>query len=178
VTLQGGSEDTYLYQYAATSNYCLEPLISVGYKQQNAGLVRFDVSSIEADVTVVEATLQLYVAGWGGADITVGAYGITRTVRVCEATWGEAQAGESWGLGGANDGKTDRRSAAESTVTTSGPLKWYSFDVSDLVQGWVSGELENNGVLLRAAYSMGSFRFASAENGNAGLRPRLIITYH
>ena len=177
VMLQGVSEDTHVYQYAATQNYCLQELLIVGYKQQYGGIVRFDVSSIPASATVVEASLQLYAAGWGGADITVGVYGITRTVDVCQATWSQSRAGSAWGQGGANDPVTDRRPVAESSVTTSGVLKWYAFDVRGLVQGWVSGVLQNNGVLLRAAYSTGSFRFASVENGTPSLRPKLVITY-
>ena len=50
VTLQyglngySGTEDTYIYQYAADSNYCPQRPLSIGQKQQYAALLRFDVS--------------------------------------------------------------------------------------------------------------------------------------
>ena len=73
VTLSG-AEDTYVYLYAPTSNYCGADQLRVGYKQQYAGLIRFDVSSIPADAVVTGASLQLYAAAWGGANLEIGAY--------------------------------------------------------------------------------------------------------
>ncbi|MBC7231659.1 MAG: DNRLRE domain-containing protein [Chloroflexi bacterium] len=172
-----GSEDTYIYQYSADSNYCMESALKVGYKQQYAALLRFDVSAIPADAIVTRATLQLYAGGWSGSDITIGAYAITRSVALCQTTWKQAQAGNPWGLPGGNDIYSDRSAEAESTVTTSGIKKWYSFDLTRLVQEWVSGHVANNGVLLRAAYSTQLFYFISAQDGNLSVRPKLVVTY-
>ncbi|MGC8787863.1 MAG: DNRLRE domain-containing protein, partial [Anaerolineae bacterium] len=58
-----------------------------------------------------------------------------------------------------------------------GVKKWYSFDLTNLVREWVSGSLANNGVMLRAAYSTNSFHFASAQDGDTNLHPKLVITY-
>jgi hypothetical protein len=174
-----GSADTYLYQYAATSNYCTADALKVGYKQQYAGLVKFDVSGIPAGSVIEQATLQVYMSGWGGTNITFGAYVVTATTEMCQATWNVARSGWNWGLPGANDTATDRSGVAESSVTTSGTLKWYSLDVTGAAQGWVDASVENNGVLLRqtttTAYSV---NFASAEYATTSLRPKLAITYH
>ena len=80
---------------------------------------------------------------------------------------------------GANDSSTDRSAIPESVVTTQGVSSWYSFDVTSAVQGWVSQDLPNNGLLLRAssASASGTLSFASANNAQADLRPRLIVTY-
>ena len=172
-----GCQDTYVYQYAPGSNYCTQDGLKVGYKQQYAGLLRFDLSSIPSDALVEQATLQLYATGWGGTNITLGAYGLLRPFSACEATWNQAASASAWGLPGANDTNVDRRAVAESNVTTSGLNKWYDFDLSAIAQGWVSTPATNLGVLLRATYSAFNFQFASAEHGNAGLRPRLVITY-
>ena len=74
---------------------------------------------------------------------------------------------------------TDRRATRESSVTTSGVGKWYSLDLTAAVAGWVSGSVANQGVLLRApsTSSTALYYFASAESGNATLRPRLVVKY-
>nr|MBC7245446.1 DNRLRE domain-containing protein [Chloroflexota bacterium] len=172
-----GSDDTYIYQYGPTDNYCMESTLRVGYKQQYAALLRFDVSSVPSDAVIAQATLQIYATAWSGADISVGAYAITRSVALCQTTWNQAQSGNPWGLPGGNDTTSDRRALAESTLTTSGIRKRYSFDLTALVQSWVNGSVANNGVLLRAGYSTNTFHFASTQYADASLRPKLIITY-
>ncbi len=184
VTLQqgntgyAGAEDTYLDQYNATSNYSWADSLKVGYKQTTAGLLSFDVSSIPAGALISSAQLQMYATGWGGSNIGVGAYAVVRGTVVGQATWNQASSGQAWGLTGCNDTSTDRRGTAESTLTTSGVNKWYSFDVRNLVQSWVDGTLANNGVLLRQTTSAAySFSFASAERADETVRPKLVVTY-
>ena len=172
-----GGEDTFIDQYTPNSNYCGQDQFRVGSKQQYAALLRFELTPIPANAIVTRATLQLYATGWGGADLTLGAYYITRTVDLCQATWNQAQNGNNWGLPGCSDTATDRRSSAESAVTTTGIRKWYNFDLTAVVQGWVNGSLANNGLLLRAEYTISSFWFASAQNGTISLRPKLVVTY-
>ena len=183
VTLQqgsngySGSEDTYAYLYAPDTNYCSQDSFKVGYKQQWVSLVRFDVSSIPANAMVARAVLQLYAMGWSGEDITVGAYGILRTMTPCQATWSQAQTGNPWSQPGANDTTTDRRPNPETTIATRGVATWYNLDLTSIVQSWVNGALANNGVLLRPAYSPNSFYFASAQQTMVDWRPKLVITY-
>ncbi len=172
-----GALDTYIYQYSADTNFRLSEPLKVGYKQQNAALVRFDVSAVPSGSDVSSAVLELYATGWGGADITLGAYYITRTVSLCEATWNRAKADLAWGLAGANNVLTDRRAVPESTLTTFGVPRWYRLDITSVAQGWVDGSLANNGVLIRAAYSLSSLYFAGSQNSSVSSRPRLIITY-
>jgi hypothetical protein len=147
----GTSLDTYIYRNQPYSNYWLEPLLKVGYKQTNAALIQFDLSPIPAGAKVDEAWLEVWAAGWSGpfSDITIGAYAISETVQISQTTWVSPELGSLWTLPGANDVVLDRRPLPESTVTTSGPLKWYRFDVAKLVQEWLDGSTANNGALLR-----------------------------
>jgi uncharacterized repeat protein (TIGR01451 family) len=171
-----GNEDTYIYQWVPDSNYCTLNPLSVGYKQQYAALLRFDVSAIPLDAVVVRATLQVYAEGWSEqSDLSIGAYYITRTVDLCQATWNQARSGGAWASPGANDTSSDRRPSAESSVTASGIGRWYDFDLSAVAQGWVNGSLANNGVLLRAASSTARYRFSSKESGVQ--QPKLVIIY-
>ena len=167
-----------MYQYAPAEIYCGQPQLKVGYRQQNAALLQFALSSIPGDATVTRATLQLYAAGWGGADITLGAYAVRRDVTICQANWNQARVGNPWAQPGCNDTVTDRRELPESTVKTAGIGQWYSLDLTALVQAWLNGSVANNGVLLRADYSNATFYLASAEAATTNLRPRLIVTYH
>jgi hypothetical protein len=173
-----GSQDTYMYQYAPAENYCGQPQLKVGYRQQNAALIQFALSSIPSDATVTRATLQLYAAGWGGADATLGAYAVRRDVTICQANWNQARFGNPWALPGCNNTLTDRREFPESEVQTAGIGQWYSLDLTTLVQDWVNGSLVNNGVLLRADYSNSVFYLSSAEAATTSQRPKLIVTYH
>jgi len=181
ITLQQGSngywgcEDTHIAW--GGDNFCWQDLLRVGYKQQNAALVRFDLSLIPAHAIVTQATLQLYAVGWSGASGTIDAYCITRTVNFCQANWLQAQAGNPWGQPGCNDTSTDRRASPETSIAINNIRKWYNFNLTTAAQGWVNGSLANNGVLLRARYSPYSFYFASAQNSASHWRPKLVITY-
>jgi len=185
VTLQNGSggytgsEDTYIYQYASTTNYCTSEPLKVGYKQQYGALVRFDLSGIPVGSTVTQARLEVYATGWDGTDMTIEAYRILRSTTYCAATWERAQVGNAWGTAGCNNTGSDRSGVAESSVTTSGISAWYSFGLTSLVQGWVDGSVVNNGVLLRGASSLStsSFDFASNHHGTVSWRPKLVVTY-
>ena len=116
---------------------------------------------------MVRATLQVYAEGWAAQpDLSIGAYYITRTVDLCQATWNQARSGGAWASPGANNTDTDRRPSAESSVTANGIGKWYEFDLSAVTQGWVSGSLANNGVLLRADYATAKYYFSSRESGS------------
>jgi hypothetical protein len=174
-----GSEDTYIQQYAPDSNYCSQDTFKVGYKQQYAALLHFDLSSIPVDANIVEATLHMHAVGWGGSNMTVDAFRILRSTNLCQATWNQAEAGNDWGAPGCNDTVSDRGATPESSVTTCDNHVWYDFDLRSLVQEWADGTLANNGLLLRGASSLSTsmFYFASAQNDNIGLRPKLVMTY-
>jgi hypothetical protein len=177
-----GAEDTYIYvENPGGIYYSSSPLgvdtSSPGSGLKKAALVRFGLSSIPTGATILSASLQLYAVGWGGGNMAIGAYAITRTVTLSQVTWNNAQTGNPWGVAGCNNTTTDRRANAESSLTTSGTNKWYAFDLTALVQAWVNGTVPNNGVLMRAWYSAGIFVFASNEHSDYKLRPRLVIAY-
>lgn len=174
---RGHSEDTYLYRYAPDVNYCSSPLLKVGYRQTNLGLMSFDLSPLPPSATVVSATLEMWAVGWGGADARIGAYAVLRDISLCESTWNLARVGSPWSTPGCDGTTLDREERPRSWVTTAGIRRWYTFDLTGLVRQWVDGRLLNRGVLLRPEYSNSSFMLASAEYPDVTLRPRLIIRY-
>lgn len=185
VTLQSGvddyagSEDTYLYAQAPNTNYCTDNQFIVGYKQQQVGLLRFDISSIPASAHVLRATLQTWASGWSGADMTIEAYRVVRDVNLCQATWNQAASGNNWAQPGGNDSALDREATPECAVTTHGIRTWYGFGLTGLVQAWVNGSVANHGVLLRgaSAWSTLEFHFASNQADDTSLHPRLEVIY-
>jgi outer membrane protein assembly factor BamB len=174
-----GSEDTYIYQYAPETNYHTQHLLEVGYKQQHAVLMRFDLSSaIPSGATVTRAGLEIYAAGWSGSELTIDAFRVLRGYSFSEATWKEAWTGFAWVVPGCNDTVADRSGVPESSVTARGPRHWYEFDLTNLVQAWADGSQDNFGVLLRAASaSTGLFYLASNEGDVVEQRPRLVVSY-
>jgi hypothetical protein len=65
-----------------------------------------------------------------------------------------------------------------SAPVTHGAWGWYSFNVTNLVRGWINGTIPNNGVMLRGPEWSGpdsSWKSFSTREGP--YRPRLIITY-
>jgi PKD repeat protein len=55
--------------------------------------------------------------------------------------------------------------------------KYYDFDVTQLVQQYVSGTYENTGFFLKAKSESGNYiAFYSAESSNTAMRPKLTIT--
>jgi hypothetical protein len=177
------AEDTEIHRYDADTNYAMYPRIEVGTyaSEPRSGIVRFAVN-LPANVTIDSASLQLYEAGWSGpgANITVGAYGILRPVTVGEATWNEAQAGNPWAIPGCGDTVLDRRPIAEFTLTTGNPQYWHAFDVTALVQEWVNGMTDNNGMLFKSEREAqgASVFFASNEYSDSSVHPRLVIQWH
>ncbi len=174
-----GALDTHLTQARPSQLNCNEPSIRIGANRDFAGLMRFDLSSIPSTAEIVSATLQLYDLRWAeGKNIGIGAYVISRTVDVCQASWNEARSGEPWGAPGCQDALTDRRPDPEASFTTAGLSRWYSLNVTKAVREWLNGSVPNNGLLLLGpADSSEIHDFASASHAQQTERPKLSIAY-
>jgi len=166
-----------MYQYTPTTMYRWKDLPKVGYKQQYAALVHFDLSSIPGSTIISEATIQLYALGWSASDMAVDALAVLRGTNPYQATWNQADLGNSSGVAGCNCTTTDRRPVPEASVAMSSIARWYSFDVTSLVQEWVGGSLANNGIVLRGPTGTAKFDFASAQRSSVDLRPKLVVAY-
>jgi hypothetical protein len=172
-------EDTYIYRWTPDSNYCSENQLKVGHRQQYAALLQFDLSHIPPNATVTYARLELWATGWDGTNMDIEVYRILQDTTLCQATWNQAQAGNPWGIAGCNDTSTDRAAEPDACKRTSGVNTQLAFNVTDLMQDWVSGTLANNGVLLRGASELSAslFTFGSVEHSDENVRPRLVAYY-
>lgn len=128
-------------------------------------VIRFDLSMLPADVTLLEAELRL-VAVEAPADdtpVTVSIHNVTRAWAGCP-TWNSLAdaAGGSWG-----------------SVAVGSTVEVYTADVTPLVSQWLSGGLPNYGLMLRGDETgVGRFRgFVPTASSQEDLRPSLAIRY-
>lgn len=162
-------------------------------------LVEFDLSSVPANATIVSASVTLHLtravssgdqqtlhrvlASWGegtsnSGDETVNAGGGGEIATPGDATWlFRFFNGTSWASAG---GDFDPAASATATVDDiAGPYVWTGAQLAADVQGWINDPSTNHGWMVRGVETglAGAKRFASKDNPNANLRPRLTIGY-
>ncbi|HKZ83253.1 MAG TPA: DNRLRE domain-containing protein [Anaerolineae bacterium] len=128
--------------------------------------VQFDVSAIPAGATINSAVLRVFlVSSYDFPNRTrlITTYRISSPWVESSVTWNTSPAfAEAYG----------------SAPVTHGAWGWYSFDVTNLVRGWVNGTFPNYGIMLRGPEVSGSDSswkgFSTREWSNS---PQLVITY-
>ena len=160
-------------------------------------LLRSDLSQIPADAVIEKAELKLYCYSlrWPSSDPRLEAYRIACNWEEGEGTWGEARSGVTWYeydyydhdltetndwkiTGGDIDTDTDFGYAPNGLVAEAVMQEnaWITFDISSIVQKWISGEIENHGVLFQAINrGYNDAKFYSSEYADESLRPVLMI---
>jgi hypothetical protein len=174
-----GSYDSTINAWEATTNFGHQgamPIRTGGVKRL---VVYFDVSSIPAGATVIDARLWLYASHYKShaQDPTVSVYGLKRSWAEMETTWNLARTGTNWASAGADDTSADRDAVASGSAVLSTTNTWYEFDVSALAQGWVSGSRPNHGMILVATGNTVEMSFWSSEYSIANVRPKLVVQY-
>jgi PKD repeat protein len=147
----------------------------------------FDLSGYNSTDTIAKATLSLYWYYPAGAtrasDTVVEIYRpvkwdpqyVTWNTRISDVPW--TAAGGDW---------FDKKGVAQGNVpyasvtfpaSTMPDNKYYDFDVTQIVQEYVSGKYENTGFFLKANTESGNYiAFYSADASDAAMRPKLTIT--
>jgi hypothetical protein len=184
----GGYEDTYVNRGPLSdTNYSAEPLIRTytwpANHVANRGFIRWDLSGLPDNITVVNATLWLFYVGEeaGGRDNTY-AVSVAKVTGVLPdlgaATWNRHDGQSSW-PGGRNGGAA-AMAAKESSAAIGKMPRWVSWDVTGMVQDWAAGPETNSGMVIDADPSAGAHSnrsFASREYPDLLSRPRLVLTY-
>lgn len=174
ITLQPGSEgkDNYVSGTWPDNNYGDNAYFYVGtYAVSNyyRAYFQFDLSTISADARVTDADLKLYQYGSiGSGNFQIGLHKVT-------GNWEENTM--TYNLQPTSSSETE----ALRTVYT-GFTIWISWDIDDLVQGWLDGSITNQGMLLKStdetlSSSLG-IRLYSSDYSNATYRPKLVISYY
>lgn len=159
----------------------------LGMRGRVSTLVRFDVSSLPPDATIISAELGLYVYNYGQRPpdpsdrAIVLPFLLLRPWEEMETTWLRATAAELWGLPGGNQAGVDRSGMP---LQTSHPGlyerdTWYVWDVTSAVQGWVDEPDDNHGVILQQVNPEvgGEYDTICSECAEVEERPYLRVVY-
>lgn len=160
----GGAVDAFISSSEPNTTSGSYPNLFTGVSGsgEKMGLVAFDLSGIPADATIEGATFSVR-ALYAPTAATLHVHAIT-------APWTEATVTYNT-LNNAFDPAVEASLAVPANLTTT-----VSCDVTALVQDWVSGALENHGVLLREL-GTGKRTLRSSEEPNVAERPRLDLCY-
>jgi hypothetical protein len=131
--------------------------------------VRFDLSAIPPGTQITQATLSLFLENscdMGNRTHTVTPYRITSDWSETSVTWNtQPSYAEAYG----------------SSSVSSRTWKRYTFDMTNLVRGWVNGSFANYGLALRGPESSGDssarLGFLTRHNSGTTYDPYISIAY-
>jgi len=178
--------DTEIRSDTATGNYGTANIVHIG--EYNSGisvrrtLIKFDLSSLAANVLVTSATLKLYcLSDFANNASIVRAYRLLRAWVETQATWNIYSTGNNWatagGFGAADCEQTDIGSISLSASEATPAFKEITLTPSG-VQGWIAGTLANNGLLLKPDTETDNlYQYASSDHLTANIRPILEVRY-
>jgi hypothetical protein len=172
---------------AAQSNdnfgVAIEVTVSGGANPEHF-LAQFAVEQVPKGSRIISARLEMYLNWMGSAD-PAAEFSVHRMTE----PWTEGS-GDNWNPGdGANwktsDGSTlwdwqtnhDTATAIDTTVVDPSFSGWHSWDFADLVRQWVSGDVENYGVVIKGNANASKAWFRTSDWSDPSHHPRLIVEY-
>ena len=177
-----GTSDTYLHSWTPDKCYRaageaqeLEVLVN----DRAIALLHFDLSSVPVPIALIDARLRVYVTQRDNTDpMAVSAYSVVRDWEATQATWNAATGTDSWAVAGCNDTTADRAAQAAHNTLIVAAERWYEFNLTDEVSGWLAYPSTNQGVAL-ISFSKESWncKIASSTYTDATYRPELVLTY-
>ncbi len=189
-------QDTYLREEEPVLRYGGSPELRIG-SDDHKGLraaFQFDLNQIPAGASILSATLEIYmygnVTGSAGSHLEVEAHRITRDWHEGKeidvedghgACWDWYHDEHDWTTPGA---EYDPAVLSTTNILYGDTNRWYGWDVTTLVQGWVDGTFPNDGLILKDVDegfpsqndSMEAL-FYSREWSNQNYRPKLTVVY-
>jgi len=153
-------------------------------------LIYFEYDDLPVDAQVTRALLRLHSGSDPRGALVVGAYGVIRDWEEEQATWQRCSLDEGWKVPGASCTETDRAQQPVDTQLVDGSSSTVEWDITQLVQHWVSQDPSddpalanvsgNNGVILvpEPGNVYCEYGFYSTEyRGIAGVQPQFVIEY-
>ncbi|NOX62869.1 MAG: DNRLRE domain-containing protein [Chloroflexi bacterium] len=173
--------DTAISVWEPNENFGNVVTVTVRSNDKIAGLLRFIITDIPPGSQVFKAQLSIFpTVRSNPQQIVIQAYKLLRSWGELEATWIQARNDEAWEAPGAN-GATDRATEPADSVEIADLNVWRTFDITDLVQEWVSQPTENYGIALKgAAGGEVAYGFVSRdadEPDQEPFHPELVVSY-
>lgn len=185
IVLQPGASagmDSYLYEWKPTWNHGVSNDIWADERFADStahGLIRFDLDAVPDGAVVSSARLELYQTNTSVDGGPVGVYRVTgewqegtRSGGVGASNWSQRTELDNWSAVGGDF--ATRRYALRDVPAATG---WSSWEITELVDGWVSGKFPNHGLALKAETFGAAAHFASSDASDPALHPRLSIRY-
>jgi len=175
-----GVDDTYLSSWQPETNYGNSVSLLIRQGDVRSAVILFDGLNLPANAVIHEAKLQLYAADRSNSgNLTIDAYAVTKRWIETQTTWNLARVGIPWGLPGCNLVGSDRGDVVLDSTVANTVDEWFEWDITPIVQDWVSGQSPNRGVILKGTgMTSVEYLFASSEYWWAqGLTPRLVVRY-
>ncbi|MBC7078299.1 MAG: DNRLRE domain-containing protein, partial [Synergistales bacterium] len=143
-----------------------------------AVLYKFDISSLLARTNVVvgKANLHVYVQSRVNRNsLDVSAFGIKRPWSASTVNWNFADTGSPWQSSGCN-GPDDRTQQGSPVTKFDVEGQWESIDVTSLVSNWQTGDLPNEGIILKGVSSTtAGYTLISQDHSSISLHPYLEV---
>ncbi len=169
-------KDSYLDGVATEFNYGSSNNIEVSDNPllEKRGVVQFDLSSLPKGILVKQATLSLYqdASVLVGPSATISLHPITKDWIEGEVDWNDASNSSSW----STDGGDYLAQPIDTLPFDLALNQWRVWDVKPYIQSLSASTLNSFGVILIGSNSV-NVGFASRDQSNAALRPKLDITY-
>lgn len=153
--------DTFSFSNQPNKNFGTFPLLMV--QKGATSYLKFNLAPLPANASVNKATLRLYVNSVKTAG-SVDAYEIDSAWTEGGLTWQNAPTLGPSATGGNPIG-----------VAASSNGQFILLDITELVQKWVGGEVQNNGLALALTTAQGSFAVDSKESHLTSHEPELLI---
>lgn len=178
------AKDTYLYEWKASWNYGADTELFVSNRFANSyarSLLDYDLSGIPHGARIVSAILELYQTSASALGGTVGIRhlkadwieGTNSGGTGTGATWNEREPGIAWATAGGDVNLPVVATAALPAAT----LGYFQWDIAALVEKWVSGDVDILGLVLEPVAAATEVKFASSDDADPTLHPKLTITY-
>ncbi len=176
-----GVSDTYLNQWAQTTPHGQAGGLVARAAGIQVPLLRFDLSYIPLNSTVLTATLSLYaLTKTTESGLMMDVYEVLEPWDEGSATWKQRATGQNWRKEGAAARCEDTACVPSTSMGINAIKRWYTWDITALVKKWVARPEANHGVLLFGGSSANiGFTFYSSQSDpyHAAFRPRLEIVY-
>ncbi|MFH1086526.1 MAG: DNRLRE domain-containing protein [Chloroflexota bacterium] len=175
------SADTIISYWFPDTNYGTGGTLLLRTNDETSAMFKFPLTAIPyqtEQVRIAEATLRVYaLAATNSQALLASACAISRTWNVAETTWRRAAKDTLWETAGAN-APSDRLQACGPQTQFFKAAIWYDVDVTDMVRGWVSGSLPNQGLILKSRPGgLVGYSFNAVDHVDASRHPYLRVVY-